>query len=251
MNSRMCTVCTNCGACSTVEHRKEKEMLYGFDASGWQTTGEIKRMANGAKFCFLKVSEGRTWRDARAAEHVKYLTTYKQDCRIGFYHYCRPDLGNRPEDEAENFVAAVKSVTEEFGIKEFAMVIDWEDKAIGREVWLGQFTEQLMGRVYGSPILYVSHSNVKECSRYVDTDTVGLWVAKWNDAPLKGINVRESWPVVAFHQYTNNPYDSDVFNGTEEQMEKYFECSLDKSTLEDGDNSKECGCSCSCCQAGR
>lgn len=226
-------------------------MLYGFDASGWQTTGEIKRMANGAKFCFLKVSEGRTWRDARAAEHVKYLTTYKQDCRIGFYHYCRPDLGNRPEDEAENFVSAVRNIADEFGVKEFALAIDWEDKSIGREVWLGQFIEQLMGRVDGNPILYVSDVHVKKCSEFVSTEEIGLWTARWNSSPFKMLDGGKYWPVVAFHQYTSNPYDSNAFNGDEEQLDKYFGCSLDKSTMEDGDANLPCGCACSCCQAGR
>lgn len=218
-------------------------MLQGNDLSNWNQAEEVQSALSNTdvKFVWIKASEGATWRDSSAmviARHAKDAGK-----RIGFYHYCRPENGNSAESEMANFVGAVNDCLEHVEINERVMLaLDWEGAALGRELWLKQAIKILQDKYGCDGIVYCSQNVVKQIGFHIDTRRVGLWVAKWNNSPGEPGDV-SPWSVWAFHQYTNRPIDCDVFNGSEEQLDKYCQY-WDRSA------DKKCECHCHCCQAG-
>lgn len=215
-------------------------MLNCIDVSGWNDTGAVEAFirSNNVKCVMIKVSEGASWRD-KAAKHFAAIAN-ELSCEIMFYHYARPDLNRQPKYEVNNFIEAVKDIYEYCALdKPVGMVIDWEDKSIGNEIWLKRFVELLTEEIKGNPVLYISESNVVGASRQLDVSEVGLWVASWGKKSDK-LNVKP-WEVWAFHQHSTEPLDQSVFNGDEKQLKKYM-CYRPAVEYRCG-----CGKDCTCC----
>lgn len=215
-------------------------MLKCIDVSGWNNLDEFIAYLenNDVKCVMIKVSEGATWRDKMAAEFAK--AGYWKGREIMFYHYARPDLNKQPKYEVDNFIEAVKDVYQECGMNgPVGMIIDWEDKSIGHEMWLKKFIQILTDEIKGNPVLYISESNVAAAGRQLNTDEVGLWVASWGKKSSM-LNVKP-WGVWAFHQYSNEPLDQSFFNGDIEQLKKYM-CYTPSFLYRCG-----CGKDCACC----
>lgn len=219
----------------------------GIDVSNWTNVIQAREYLEDkeTQFCMIKVSEGAGWSDVAAK-------TFAAMCRdngvlIGFYHYCRPDKGNTAEAEMNNFIANVDDILSRCKISDRVMLIlDWEGESLGYEHWLKEATDMLMYKYKVNPIVYTSESNIHAVGEYVDTERVGLWVASWGTDPGNLGDV-SPWKVWAFHQYTNNPIDQNVFNGGAAQLHCY--CQYPPAKPEpDEEEPRICKCpSCKCC----
>lgn len=69
----------------------------------------------------------------------------------------------------------------------------------------------------------------------------GLWVAAWRELE-RGVGNVAPWKTWAFWQFTNEPFDIDVFNGTRNQLEQYA-----KPIVDVEDEIKDCDCACNHC----
>lgn len=98
----------------------------------------------------VKTSEGATWRDPKAAEFIQ--AAKEAGLLIMPYHYARPDNGNRPEDEAHNFVHACRRAGLRMGPRrklwyertELPGVLDYEEYARnGKDAeWISRFIRE-------------------------------------------------------------------------------------------------------------
>lgn len=217
----------------------------GIDVSNWTNVKlaqeHIENKEN--QFCMIKVSEGAGWSDVAAKTNAAMCRN--NGVMIGFYHYCRPDKRNTPEAEMNNFIATVDDILSGCKISDRVMLIlDWEGKSLGYEHWLKEATDILMYKYKVNPIVYTSEDNVYEVGEYVDTERVGLWFASWGVKPGE-IGDISPWKVWAFHQYTNNPLDQNVFNGGVEQLRHYCQYPPIK---EEDEPPRICKCpNCKCC----
>lgn len=220
-------------------------MLHGIDISHHNIGFAQQKLASDEpKFALIKVSEGKGWRDSVAKIYADICIA--RNIPMFFYHYCRPDVNERPELEVNNFILAVNEV---IGARDIpvGLVIDWEDKSIGHELWLASFVKVLVDNTGCQPLIYCSQSKVAKVGFHLDTDEVGLWVAHWGREEGKPGKVHP-WKFWAFHQYgIENGIDANVFNGDEEQLKRYQGY---YGKLGNEDDEPECGCHCCCCSEG-
>lgn len=217
----------------------EKKMLVGCDISRWNGKSAVHKilMQHAVEFFICKASEGVTYRDVLFDKNI-------DDARacgklIGAYHYARPENGNKPEDEAANFVNAVRQY-----IGNILMALDWEGEALKHDAeWAVKWCNAVEDMTGVKPLLYVQETALTQMSKAFYGTDYGLWVAKWSQsAPATG-----SWPFWAIWQYNNSPFDLDKFNGDKEQFLKYCRSSTvenDSDGNEDNDNPHYCGCCC-------
>ena len=206
-------------------------MLKGYDISEWQSEKDLDTVLADGQFCWLKASEGKSYRDKKCGLFTSRLRDHMQ---LGYYHFARPDRGNTPEDEATNFCEAVKTYA---GKDPVLLALDWEGKSLGtKNTWIARWMDEVKKEFVGKPLIYVSESAIAKVKAVLDNGH-GLWVASWGKNPGT-VFVDRLW---AFHQYATKPLDSNVFNGTIEQLERYA-CVARKMT--ETEECMYCGCSC-------
>lgn len=209
-------------------------MLQGIDVSKWQKSDVIKN--SDCDFCIIKATEGRTYTDPSFKMHAEVASAEHK--LLGFYHYARPDNGNTPLQEVENFYNTVRAYV---GSAIFA--IDWEGDSLnieGGENWLLQFCSHFYNLSGVLPMIYMSEYVARQ-EKYKIVKHCGLWVANRSEKVSSGV-----WDFWAIHQYSSTPYDKNVFNGTIEQWYKYAE--VQNNTVKDEkDNSGNSFCGCCCC----
>jgi GH25 family lysozyme M1 (1,4-beta-N-acetylmuramidase) len=79
------------------------------DVSNFQPTVDFAQVrAAGFDACWIKASEGTTYTDPSLVRHSQGAAA--AGVRAGYYHFCRADLGNSPEEEADFFYHVVGDV---------------------------------------------------------------------------------------------------------------------------------------------
>lgn len=209
------------------------ERIYGCDVSRHNGVNAVEvclAKMNNIQFIIAKATEGVTYRDPMFYKHIS--SAEQKNKMIGAYHYARPDNGNNPVSEANNFVTAVAPY-----IGRCLFALDWEDKSLTESDsrWALEWCKAVYAMTGVKPVVYVQESYIKEMDAFAGED-FGLWVAKWSETEPKTSPVWNFW---ALWQKTNSPFDVDVFNGSAEQYMKY--CTI--STVE----KDECDCECHYC----
>ena len=162
-------------------------------------------------FVIMKATEGKTYVDPMFDTYMKEIEAKKK--LYGFYHYARPE-NNDPVSEARHFCDTIGKD----GINAM-LALDWEGKAITCDLdwaveWL-KYVEQVFDK---KPLFYCSAFYTSKLKR-IYTNGNGLWVAHYTKADKPRVS---TYPFYAIWQYTDNPIDKDIFNGTEEQWKKYL-----------------------------
>lgn len=190
------------------------------------------------KFVIAKATEGRTYKDSMFDNNIK--TAMLNNRLVGAYHYARPDNKNTPEQEALNFVNAVRPY-----IGKIMLALDWEDKSLKcSPSWALEWCKCVERMTGVKPLIYIQESYVQKVGAVFSGEDYGLWVAKWGDSP----RVQPAWKFWALWQYTNSKgvLDLNWFNGTVEQFKKYCE-----SSIVENEDFCECRCHyCGCCNKG-
>ena len=160
-------------------------------------------------FVIIKASEGATFRDPMMQTYIEKLG---KDQLYGFYHFARPER-NRAKVEAKNFCDAIGIYGEEA-----MLVLDWEAQAVTQPIeWALEWCKEVE-KIYGKkPLIYCSSWYTKKI-RLLKENDIGLWVAHYTSKEKPTVYVYDFW---AMWQYSSNPYDKDIFNGTRKQFLAY------------------------------
>lgn len=194
-------------------------MLSGIDISHHNLNMKDRAAIKQFDFVIMKASEGKTYKDTSLKIWCDILG---KDHLKGFYHYCRPEIGNTPKQEADNFLSAIKPYRNDKSL----MVIDVEGGALtvsSLDKWVTEWCDYVFKKTGVRPLIYTSEY---ECKRFkkVCAGGYGLWCAKWSTNKPKKI---APWKFFAIWQNTSNypvsavRCDHDYFNGTKEQYLKY------------------------------
>ena len=160
-------------------------------------------------FIIMKATEGRNYVDPMMNEYIKML---KQDQLYGFYHFARPER-NRAKDEAKHFCDTIGKYGEEA-----LLVLDWEALAVQQPIeWALEWCKEVE-KIYGKkPLIYCSSWYTKKIRLLLQND-IGLWVAHYTKKDKPTVY---TYPTYALWQYTSDPYDKDIFNGSRKQWLQY------------------------------
>ena len=202
--------------------------LLGFDISHHNGIEAVVKFNDqfpeNSHFYICKASEGITYEDP----YFNYFadTVLSSGKLLGAYHYCRPENGNYPTDEAENFITQITPY-----LGKCLLAVDYEGEAlkVGQN-WLLEFCNHVYNRTGVKPVVYLQYSELKNYKAVADAG-FGLWVAKWGERPVSVA----PWKFFAIWQTTNRfnslNLDSDLFNGTEDQFKAY--CKIESESTDD------------------
>ncbi|MEV0975770.1 glycoside hydrolase family 25 protein [Streptomyces sp. NPDC049915] len=173
-------------------------MLRGIDVSAYQSSSYG---TDGLSFVFIKATEGRSYVNPKLAAQTKHGRD--AGLVVGFYHFLWP--GNLTA-QAEYFLSKTPERTGDI------LAVDWETTGEGTHASNAEkdrFLRMLKQmRPHNRVVLY--------CNRHfwltVDTTSYagdGLWIADYVTAGKP--RIKAAW---RFHQYTDDPHDTDVANFT-------------------------------------
>lgn len=211
-------------------------MLKGCDISHHNGSDAIPKLiakyGNQIQFVIIKCTEGKTYTDPKWDVNVS--DAIKNNLLFGLYHYARPENGNTPEEEAENFLSRFNHYQ-----GKCIPCLDWEDKALTfdrnkdvRAEWAVRWLNYVYYKTGIKGLLYVQKSELRNMQKVADGG-YGLWLARW----AKEYGSTSPFPFWALWQYTSMPIDLDYFNGNEDQFLAY--CTGDKVVKPDVPNTAE------------
>lgn len=190
-------------------------MIRGIDISHhnqWQIfpkKGEPAINFDKHDFIIMKATEGRTYVDPCMKKYVEMLPENKLH---GFYHFARPE-NNSAEVEAKHFCDTLGELGEDA-----ILVLDWEAKATSCPIQWAVDWCNYVERIYGKkPLIYCSSWYTKKLKPLLDNNN-GLWVAHYTKNKKPTVHTYPTW---AMWQYSSDPYDKNVFNGSSNQFRKY------------------------------
>lgn len=192
-------------------------MLKGIDISHhnkyqiFPKNGKPQLVLSKHDFIIMKATEGKTYVDPCLDDYLQQLAP---DQLYGFYHFARPER-NRAKDEAKHFCDTIGRYGESA-----ILVLDWEAQAVSQPIEWALEWMQYVEKVYGKkPLIYCSSWYTKKLKPLLENNN-GLWVAHYTNKKQPTVY---TYPTFALWQYSSEPYDKDVFNGTRKQWLKYAE----------------------------
>lgn len=178
--------------------------MKGIDISHYQNEAgsvDLKAAkAAGYQFCFVKCTEGTTYRDRFYEENKK--AARKADMVFGAYHFARL---KDPIQEADHFCDTVGD------LKEGEIVIlDFEVDGGDPVGWCLKWLKKVEERLGFKPLLYTNEARVKSLNwTPVVKGNYGLWVAKYASQViyvaeyLQRKPVSDEWPFWAIWQFSS------------------------------------------------
>lgn len=186
-------------------------MLYGIDVSNWQGSVDWAKYADdGMKFGFAKATEGTNYSDVQFAHNWSGMRSH--DIVRGAYHFAHPKNGGKAE--ADYFLSHVRSQGLHDGDL-LALDLEVSDGKSASAVasYARAWCERVHQETGVPPVVYtfLSFARGGYCA---GLGGYPLWIA----APSYGAGHPPMplgpWKKWAFHQYSDNPIDKNVFNGT-------------------------------------
>lgn len=188
-------------------------MIIGQDVSHHNELGQV---LDDVSFIWIKATEGKGYGDPAMDDILKHIASKRSDNLpiIGFYHYCRPELGNTAIAEADNFIKRIKP-----HIGSCLYALDLEGKAlnIGKiklQRWVDDWCLEVTrhtGRV--KPFIY-SNPWVFDSLIPAVKGKYPLWSAHWQTS--------EKWcEDYTIWQFTSKPFDLDLFRGSAAELARY------------------------------
>lgn len=187
-------------------------MLNGIDISHHNKWQYERGMIDFTKhdFVIMKASEGKTFVDPMYRTYMKRISELEKP--FGLYHYARPE-NNSAKDEAKHFCDII-GADGLYGI----LVLDWEGTALRYPIeWALEWLKEVEAVYHKKPLIYTGSWYTKKLAPILENNN-GLWVAHWTKKKKPTVH---TYPFYAIWQYTNEPYDKDVFNGSLEKWYKY------------------------------
>lgn len=209
----------------------------GMDVSGWQPTVDwAAAWANGARFAYIKASEGpwtmndyfaRQYNGAAAVGMVR-----------GAYHFARPHMSGG-KNQAEVFIqsgggwsADGKTLPGVLDLEAHVPVSDADTvgECYGMTptqlvAWTRDFTSTYKKITSRDAVIYSSYSFWQSCMGNTTefSATNPLWIAAYGP-PMSGVLMPGGWSAFTFWQYADAgtfPGDQNVFNGSYDQLKTF------------------------------
>ncbi|MEU8571188.1 GH25 family lysozyme [Streptomyces pathocidini] len=163
----------------------------GVDVASYQPADYSTK---GLDFAFIKITEGRSYTNPKWV--AQRQTARDAGLVTGFYHFVRP---GSMKEQADYFMSKINLVRGDL------LVLDWEDSGVSngrKDFWIRYVQGK---RPHTRVLLY--------CNRdyWLNRDTTsfagdGLWIAD-HGAGAGEPRIKAKW---RFHQYTDDPLDTDV-----------------------------------------
>lgn len=193
------------------------EFMLGVDFSHHQWQKDAARRFNPSylDFIILKATEGKTYVDPAMNYWLKLIADTRGESGapfIFFYHYARPE-NNRPDQEAIHFINTI-----EHHIGNCGIVLDWEENALkikNGERWALDWLNVVMGATGNRaiPLFYVSAAYTYKYQNIAKSG-FPLWVAHYSTERPE----ISSWDRPTMWQFTNTPFDMNIFFGSPSDM---------------------------------
>ncbi len=199
-------------------------MIKGIDISKWQGTPNFDLVKSATEFVIIKSSEGIGFIDPQFKRNQ--TEARRVGLPLGYYHFCRPDLGNDPAQEADYFLKVIGDLKENE-----VLCLDFEVTYNDTVNWCLKFLQRVKFMLNGyNPLIYLNQSLIKgnDWKTVVDGG-FGLWVAAYTYDPNNNNFVTGAWSFAAIQQYSNNlqvpgivgGVDANVFFGDKNTFNKY------------------------------
>lgn len=187
--------------------------MQGIDVSAWNEVSVLGGFRQADRFALIKASEGISYKSEKLDSQFSYYIGSSDpnainDYNVGFYHYARPELGNTAQSEAKWFLQHVGHLK---GKAVFAL--DWEGDALKcSPTWAKKWLDYVSRETGTKPLIYLNLSSVQS-GKFNDIASAGfpLWLAYWS--AMEPV-INQGWKEYTIWQYTSEPYDKNVFNGT-------------------------------------
>ena len=201
--------------------------LPGLDVSSWQGNVDWATVAaNGARFAFVKATEGTSYVNPYFAQ--QYFGAHDVGLVRGAYHFGLPDRSTGAA-QAQWFAANGGAWTADGQTLPGALDIEYNPYGAtcygltqGAMVgWLTSFVTQYQALTTRWPVIYTTANWWQTCTgNYAGFGaTVPLWIACWCQTAGQ---LPADWSSYAFWQWTNQqvdfPGDQDVFNGSQDEL---------------------------------
>lgn len=197
--------------------------IWGCDVSKWQGDIDFNLLKTAVSFTVIRASYGASGLDDKLAQNRSRAEAVGM--AIGFYHFAYPDLGNTPEQEAQNFCNRVGPLKPgQFVVLDYER--NWTGDVVG---WCKAWMDYVTAHLGAKPLIYLNLYTINSYnwSSIIKAD-YGLWLARW-DYDKNAAAPSTPWPFVAMRQYSDREtfpgisgyVDGDVFYGTLDQLKAY------------------------------
>ena len=201
--------------------------LPGLDVSSWQGNVDWAGVAaNGARFAFVKATEGTTYVNPYFGQ--QYNGAYNVGLVRGAYHFGLPDRSTGTA-QAQWFVGHGGAWSADNQTLPGALDIEYNPygatcyglSRAAMVAWLTSFVTQYQALTSRWSVIYTTTNWWQTCTgNYAGFGaTVPLWIACWCETVGQ---LPAGWSSYAFWQWSNQPVDfpgdQDVFNGTESDL---------------------------------
>ena len=191
----------------------------GIDVSSHQ--GNVNwpaQWADGKRFAYVKATEGTSYENPYFAQ--QYNGSYDVGMIRGAYHFALPD-NSGAKVQANHFVDNGGGWSADGKTLPGAVDLEWNPYGPacygkteeGMQTWIGAFLDQYEDRTGRYPVIYTNTNWWNMC---VGDETsfaqkAPLWIARYGSQPGP---MPSGWWYHTFWQYTDNPIDQDLFNGS-------------------------------------
>jgi lysozyme len=197
-------------------------MIKGADISKYQGSVNFDQFKTAVDFVIVKSSEGNGYTDPQLSRNQSEAR--RVGLCLGYYHYCRPDLNNTADAEADWFLKVIGTLKDGE-----ILCLDYEVTFASGVTWCKNFLDHVYDKTGVKPIIYMDQSRMKQFDwSPVVNSGYGLWLAQYDYNP-DGTPAATDWPFMALRQYSNNStfagisggVDGDVFYGDTATFKKY------------------------------
>lgn len=191
---------------SRIEENQLKvgKFLTGCDWSHWQASKLDADMSD-YDFFIHKISEGKNFIDDKANYRVTQLHTNKP-CIL--YHFFNAKVDGKTQ--AQHFM---ETMTTYFGGCRVGFAVDFEIEETDRQLNELQLFMSEMYKYGHTPIIYCG--DFSKARVIAATNNAPLWIARWRK--------RKPNTLCKFWQFTNKPYDLDLFFGEMSELSLLLE----------------------------
>jgi lysozyme len=159
-------------------NKGDASMIKGIDVSHHNGTPDFGKAKDaGVAFAYIKATEGKTYRDPQFQPNA--YNAMKAGLSVGFYHFARPDNDNKPEDEAQNFVAAISPIKYALlPVLDLEVAVSMSDEALYR--WAKTFIDTVKAKTGHATMLYTGLHYLNSRPALMKlASQVPLWIAAY------------------------------------------------------------------------
>lgn len=171
------------------------KVVAGIDISDYQTNIDWPKVT-GLDFCYIKASEGATWRATQFGSH--YAGARGQNLRVGAYHFARMGT-NTPWAEVANLMSVLRGLPLDLPI---ALDLEADFGLTGYDAlqWALAWLQEVQRTTGVAPVVYTSRRIIiDKLDGGAGLEAYPLWTPRWGPQPVN----LAPWANWETWQYTN------------------------------------------------